>query len=71
LGGDTFLKDPPSVNFKVHRERMTVHEGRIATNVLKDEEKADEIMEWLEQEVSEAWKKRNRILPSFKGLSKL
>jgi ArsR family metal-binding transcriptional regulator len=69
LGGDTFTKDPPSVSFKVHGKLISVHADRIAINALKDEE-ADRVLEWLKQEINEAWESRDRVQPSFEGLSK-
>ena len=70
LGGHTYTKDPPSVTFKVHGKLITVHPDQIAVNALKDEDEADKILEWLRQEINEAWERRDRIQPSFEGLSK-
>jgi ArsR family metal-binding transcriptional regulator len=70
LGGHTYTKDPPSVTFKVHGKLITVHHDQIAVNALKDEDEADKILEWLRQEINEAWESRDRIQPSFEGLSK-
>jgi ArsR family metal-binding transcriptional regulator len=70
LGGHTYTKDPPSVTFKVHGKLITVHPDQIAVNALKDEDEADKILEWLRQEINEAWGSRDRIQPSFEGLSK-
>jgi ArsR family metal-binding transcriptional regulator len=70
LGGHTYTKDPPSVTFKVHGKLITVHPDQIAVNALKDEDEADRILEWLRQEINEAWESRDRIQPSFEGLSK-
>jgi ArsR family metal-binding transcriptional regulator len=70
LGGHTYTKDPPSVTFKVHGKLITVHPDQIAVNALKDEDEADKILEWLRQEINEAWESRDRIQPSFEGLSK-
>ena len=70
LGGHTYTKDPPSVTFKVHGKLITVHHDQIAINALKDEDEADKILEWLRQEINEAWESRDRIQPSFEGLSR-
>jgi ArsR family metal-binding transcriptional regulator len=70
LGGHTYTKDPPSVTFKVHGKLITVHPDQIAVNALKDEDEADKILEWLRQEINEAWESRDRIQPSFEDLSK-
>ena len=70
LGGDSFTKDPPSVSFKVYGKLIAVHRDRIAINALKDEGEADKILEWLRQEINEAWEGRDRVQPRFEGLSK-
>lgn len=64
LGGFTYIKDPPSVTFRVHGKLITVYGDRIAVNALKDEEEADKILNWLKEEINEAWEKRDRIRPS-------
>lgn len=64
LGGFTYIKDPPSVTFKVHGRLITVHHDRIAVNALKDEEETDKILEWLKREINEAWENRESIQPS-------
>jgi ArsR family metal-binding transcriptional regulator len=58
------------VTFKVHGKLITVHPDQIAVNALKDEDEADKILEWLRQEINEAWESRDRIQPSFEDLSK-
>lgn len=67
LGGFEYIKDPPSVTFKVHGKLITVHGGKIAINALKDEAKAREIVEWLKREINEAWDNRAQIRPSYDG----
>jgi ArsR family metal-binding transcriptional regulator len=64
LGGFTYIKDPPSVTFRVHGKLITVYGDRIAVNALKDEEEADKILNWLKGEINEAWEKRDQIRPS-------
>jgi hypothetical protein len=39
------LKGPPSVDFKVYGNLITVHADRIAINALNDEEKPGMILE--------------------------
>ena len=65
LGGFTYIKDPPSVTFRVHGKLITVYGDRIAVNALKDEEEADKILNWLKGEINEAWEKRDQIQPSY------
>lgn len=68
LGGYTYIKDPPSVTFRVHGKLITVYGDRIAINALKDEIEADKILEWLKGEINEAWEKRDQIQPSYESL---
>lgn len=68
LGGTTYIKDPPSVTFKVHGKLITVHARRIAINALKDEQEADKILGWLKKEINETWEKRGEIEPSYCGM---
>jgi ArsR family metal-binding transcriptional regulator len=55
LGGFQYIKDPPSVTFKVHGKLITVHSQQIAINALKDEAEADRILDWLKREINETW----------------
>jgi len=67
LGGDTYIKDPPSVTFKAHGKLITVHGRKIAVNALQDENEALHILEWLKDEINEAWAKREAIVPKYDG----
>jgi len=67
LGGFTYIKDPPSVTFRVHGKLITVYGDRIAVNAFKDEEEADKILNWLKEEINEAWEKRDQIQPSYES----
>jgi ArsR family metal-binding transcriptional regulator len=67
LGGFEYIKEPPSVTFKVHGKLITVHGRKIAINALKDEEQARKIVEWLKREINSAWEERDKIVPSYKG----
>jgi ArsR family metal-binding transcriptional regulator len=69
LGGFTYIKDPPSVTFRVHGKLITVYGDRIAINALKDEEEADKILNWLKGEINEAWEKRDQIQASYESAS--
>jgi ArsR family metal-binding transcriptional regulator len=70
LGGDSYTKEPPSVTFKAHGKLITIHGDRIAVNALKDEAEADKILEWLKQEINQAWENRKKIKPSYESFSK-
>lgn len=64
LGGFTYIKDPPSVTFRVHGKLITVYGDRIAINALKDEEEAEKTLNWLKGEINETWENRDQIQPS-------
>ncbi len=70
LGGDTYIKEPPSVTFKMHGKLVTVHSRKIAVNALKDEGEARAILEWLKKEINEVWENRDTIVPKFDGAAK-
>lgn len=65
LGGDQYLKDPPSLTFKNQGKLITLHPQMIAINALRNEAEADKILEWLKEEINETWEKRDGIDPSF------
>ena len=65
LGGDQYLKDPPSLTFKNQGKLITLHPQMIAINALRDEAEADKILEWLMEGINETWEKRDGIDPSF------
>ena len=70
LGGFEYLKDPPAVIFRSQGKFITVHGRKIAINALRDEDEADKILTWLQQEINDAWENRNRIEPSYEGAPK-
>jgi ArsR family metal-binding transcriptional regulator len=70
LGGDTYIKDPPSVTFKSQGKLITVHGNKIAVNALRDEEEAHHILEWLKKEINDAWENRQAIVPKYDGKAK-
>ena len=70
LGGDIYIKEPPSVTFKTQGKLITVHPRKIAVNALKDEAEARHIIEWLKNEVNDAWANRDKIVPKYDGKSK-
>ncbi len=65
LGGSNYVKDPPSVTFKVHGKLITLHSRKICINALRDEAEADKILEWLRTEINKTWEKRGEIEPSY------
>jgi ArsR family metal-binding transcriptional regulator len=70
LGGDTYIKDPPSVTFNMHGKLVTVHSRKIAVNALRDEAEARSVLEWLKKEINEAWQNRETIVPKYEGEGK-
>lgn len=70
LGGFQYLKDPPSVSFKVHGKLIAVHPRMICVNALEDEAQGDKIIEWMKQEINEVWERRSEIEPRFEGAPK-
>ncbi len=70
LGGFEYIKDPPSVTFRVQGKLITVHKQKIAINALKNESEARKIVEWMAREINDAWEKRNEIEPCYEGMSK-
>ncbi len=70
LSGDTYIKDPPSVTFKTQGKLITVHALKIAVNALRGEAEAHHILEWLKEEINNAWKNREKIVPKYDGKAK-
>ena len=68
LGGFEYIKDPPSVTFKLHGKLLTVHGRKIAVNALKDESEASKIVAWLKREINNAWENRLEITPRYEGM---
>ncbi len=64
LGGFEYLLDPPAVTFRAQGKLITVHGDKIAVNALKDEAEAQKIVEWLKNEINDAWDNRENIQPS-------
>ncbi len=70
LGGFQYTNDPPCVSFKIHGKLIAVHPRKIAVNMIRDEVEGDKILEWLKQEINDAWQKREEIKPSYEGMPK-
>jgi ArsR family metal-binding transcriptional regulator len=67
LGGDQYCNEPPEVMFHNYGKIIKVGASEIAVNALKDEEEADKILEWLKDEINQAWENRSEIVPRFTG----
>lgn len=65
LGGLGFTRTPPSVMFKVNGRLIAVHPDRIAINALKDAEEAEKVVEWIKNEINDAWERRHEITPKY------
>lgn len=70
LGGESYVKDPPSVTFKISGKLITVHGRKIAVNALRDKEEAYHVLDWLKDEINDAWETRGSIIPKFDGALK-
>jgi ArsR family metal-binding transcriptional regulator len=68
LGGFEYLKDLPSVTFRAQGKLITVYGKKIAVNALKDETEAKKIVEWLKNEINDAWEKKDTIEPCYTGM---
>jgi ArsR family metal-binding transcriptional regulator len=65
LKGYEYLTDPASLTLKLPGKLVTLHPRMIAINIVKDEQEAGEILEWLKREINEVWERRGEIQPSF------
>ena len=70
LGGFEYVTDPPAVTFRSQGKLITVHGRKIAVNALKDATEARKIVEWLKNEINDAWENRAEIEPAFEGLGR-
>lgn len=70
LGGTQYFSDPPEVMFHHHGKIIKVGAKEIAINALKDEQEADRILEWLKNEINQAWENRADITPCYTGRTK-
>ena len=67
LGGHIFIKEPPSVTFRSQGKLISVHADHIAINANRDAEEAEKILQWLKQEINDAWERRAEITPHFEA----
>lgn len=65
IGGYGYVREPASVNFKMHGKLLSVHAQQICVNALADEDEADKILNWLMKEINEAWANRANIEPKY------
>ena len=65
LRGHQYITEPPSLTLKFNGKLITIYSKEIAINIVKDTAEADNILEWLKQEINETWKRRDQIKPSF------
>ncbi len=68
LGGFEYIKDPPSVTFRLYGKLLTVYGNKIAVNALKNEVEASKIIEWMKREINNTWDKHDNITPRYEGL---
>ncbi len=70
LGGTQYFNDPPEVMFHHNGRIIKVGSREIAINALEDENEADRILEWLKNEINQAWENRASITPCYTGKTK-
>ena len=68
LGGFEYIKEPPSVTFKLHGKLLTVYGRKIAVNALKNESEARKVVEWLKREINGIWENRDTVTPRYEGM---
>ncbi len=70
LGGSQYLNNPTEVMFHHYGKIIKVGAREIAINALKDEQEADQILQWLRNEINQAWENRVEITPCYTGKTK-
>jgi ArsR family metal-binding transcriptional regulator len=70
LKGHQYSKNPPSLTLKFNGKLITLYSQEIGINMVKDEDEADRILEWLKQEINDTWKNHREIKPSFEVAEK-
>lgn len=65
LDGYQYYREPPMLTLKFQAKLITLYPQMIAINMVKDEAEADNILEWLRQEINDTWVKRREIKPRF------
>ena len=67
-GGFEYIKDPPSVVFKIRGRLIALHGDHIAINALEDAREADRVLAWLQREINVVWERRESITPRTEGM---
>ncbi len=67
LKGHEFCPDPPSLTLKYQAKIITLTAHEIAINIVKDQAEAEDILEWLKQEINATWERRGEIDPKVRG----
>jgi ArsR family metal-binding transcriptional regulator len=70
LGGFQYIKDPPSVSFKLQGKLIAIHPRKICVNALRDQDEGEKIVEWLRREINDTWERRGEIQPCFESAPK-
>jgi len=70
LKGHQYIKKPPSLTLKFNGKLITLYSKEIGINIVKDEDEADKILEWLKEKINDTWEKRGEIKPSFVTVQK-
>ena len=70
LGGAEYFRDPPELMLQHYGKIIKVGGREIAINALEDEEEADRVLLWLKDQINEAWRNRENIIPKYEGRGK-
>jgi ArsR family metal-binding transcriptional regulator len=74
LKGHQFSQQPLMLTVKLQKgeqaKLITIYPREIAINIVKDQEEAGEILEWLRQVINDTWERRQEIQPRFEVLPK-
>jgi ArsR family metal-binding transcriptional regulator len=49
---------------------LTIHGRKIAVNALRDEAEAHAVLEWIKEQINNAWQNRDTIIPKYDGAGK-
>ncbi len=70
LGAHQYFSNPPTLTLKLPGKLVTLHPTAIAINIVQDEQEAEEILRWLQEEINNVWARRDAIKPTFAVSSK-
>ena len=65
LKGHQYIKKPPSLTLKFNGKLITLYSQKIGINIVKDEDEAGKILQWIKREINDTWKRYREIKPSF------